>query len=448
MKNSDWVQKVYSYLRNAQQWYLDTPERSLDEAYKAALLIKAIEDEHFNGNKIAPESSNYGASVFAYFDSELKKHLKTIRMRLVEFNASRSIFGSSNQTITKLSRRDGTTVTKDSFVIQPRNNPSLILEKLRFIDEVVAKYRVEISSLPKQPEIVNIEPRQSLVNITQQSQTPINNIEPKTRSKAEETNVLPRSILNTLSRLQVELDPNAEQEVVKNFRASQRRTLISVRLVLLLIIIPFLTFQLSKNLIISPIVDKFRNPEETTIFLNDEMEEEAMLELERFEEKLKFENLLNPSLEPSLQKTEEQLKEKVHELAEEFRGESSNAIKNVFADILSVGAFVWLLLISKRELAVLKDFFDQIVYGLSDSAKAFIIILCTDVFVGFHSPHGWEVILTGISRHVGLPENHDFIFLFIATFPVILDTIFKYWIFRYLNRISPSAVATYRNMNE
>ncbi|MFM8299381.1 MAG: proton extrusion protein PcxA, partial [Microcystis aeruginosa] len=72
----------------------------------------------------------------------------------------------------------------------------------------------------------------------------------------------------------------------------------------------------------------------------------------------------------------------------------------------------------------------------------------TDIFVGFHSPHGWEVILEGLSRHFGLPENRQFNFLFIATFPVILDTVLKYWIFRYLNRISPSAVATYRNMNE
>src|SRR4028119_84603 len=101
------TQQIYSYLRSAQQWYLDTPERSLDEAYKAALLIKAIEDEHFNGKKIAPEFANYGGGVMAYFESELKKHLKTIRMRLVEFNASRGIFGSSNQTITKLSRNDG-----------------------------------------------------------------------------------------------------------------------------------------------------------------------------------------------------------------------------------------------------------------------------------------------------------------------------------------------------
>lgn len=447
MKKPDWIQQVYSYLRAAQQWYLDTPERSLDEAYKAALLIKAIEDEHFNGNKIAPQSANYGSSVFAYFQSELQKQLKNIRMRLVEFNASRSIFGSSNQTITKLSRNDGTTSTKDSFAIQTRNNPSLILEKLRFIDQIVSKYRSEETNLPslvKYPQIIRTEP---VENTPQQPKASIE-LQPKIKSKAEETNVLPRSIINTLNRLQVELDPNAEEEIVKKFRTAQRRTLVSVRLVLLLIIVPFLTFQISKNLIVSPIVDHFRSSEQTRIFLNSEMEEKAMLEMQRFEEKLKFQNLLNSVIEPSPEKTEEQLKEKVRELAEEFRAESSNAIKNVFADLLSVGAFVWLLLISKRELAVLKDFIDQVVYGLSDSAKAFIIILFTDVFVGFHSPHGWEVILTSISRHVGLPENHDFIFLFIATFPVILDTIFKYWIFRYLNRISPSAVATYRNMNE
>jgi hypothetical protein len=103
---------------------------------------------------------------------------------------------------------------------------------------------------------------------------------------------------------------------------------------------------------------------------------------------------------------------------------------------------------SRREIEILKSFIDELVYGLSDSAKAFIIILFTDVFVGFHSSHGWEVLLEGISKHFGIAPSRDFIFIFIATFPVILDTIFKYWIFRYLNRVSPSAVATYHNMNE
>ena len=97
---------------------------------------------------------------------------------------------------------------------------------------------------------------------------------------------------------------------------------------------------------------------------------------------------------------------------------------------------------------ILKSFINEIIYGLSDTAKAFLIILFTDMFVGFHSPHGWEIIIEAILRRFGLPESRDFIFIFISTFPVVLDTIFKYWIFRYLNKISPSAVATYRNMNE
>ena len=57
------------------------------------------------------------------------------------------------------------------------------------------------------------------------------------------------------------------------------------------------------------------------------------------------------------------------------------------------------------------------------------------------------MLLQSISSHLGLPSEENFIMLFIATFPVILATIFKYWIFRYLNRVSPSSVATLRNMN-
>jgi len=47
----------------------------------------------------------------------------------------------------------------------------------------------------------------------------------------------------------------------------------------------------------------------------------------------------------------------------------------------------------------------------------------------------------GLPNHLGLPQRENFVLLFIATFRVILATIFKYWIFRYLNRVSPSSVA-------
>ncbi len=99
-------------------------------------------------------------------------------------------------------------------------------------------------------------------------------------------------------------------------------------------------------------------------------------------------------------------------------------------------------------MVAVKTLLNEIIYGLSDRAKAFILILFTDIFVGFHSPHAWEVILETLASHLGIPADRNVIFLFIATFPVILDSTFKYWIFRYLNQISPSAVATLKNMNE
>ncbi len=45
--------------------------------------------------------------------------------------------------------------------------------------------------------------------------------------------------------------------------------------------------------------------------------------------------------------------------------------------------------------------------------------------------------------HLGFARNKHIISCFVSTFPVILDTVFKYWIFRHLNRISPSIVANY-----
>ncbi|MEA5621778.1 proton extrusion protein PcxA [Nostoc sp. UHCC 0251] len=446
MKNFVFSQKIYSFLLDTYRWYLQTPERSLHQAYDAALKIKEIENKHFNGNKIDIDSAMYSNSVMDYFESDLNKLLKTAKMRLTEFRASRWFLNEENQ---KAAQKAG--------IEHP--SPSLVLEKLNFIDQVISKYTTITEQINSKALVVKPANIPDDSAISDDNLLPVNaqplppkiptqGLEKKPKRKADTMGVLPRSILSTITRLQVELDPNSEQEVIHNFRQAQRRTIISIRFILLLIIVPLLTHQIAKAFVVGPLVEEFRETEQMQIFLNSEMEEEALVELQRFEEKLKFENLIRnaPPLLP--EQMEIEMKKRAIGIAEEFRHESSNAIKNVFADIFSVIAFIWLLIVSKSSIAVIKDFFDHIVYGLSDSAKAFIIILFTDVFVGFHSPHGWEVLLEGVSRHWGLPANRDFIFLFIATFPVILDTIFKYWIFRYLNRISPSAVATYRNMNE
>lgn len=264
----------------------------------------------------------------------------------------------------------------------------------------------------------------------------------------EKVGPIPRSITNTFEKFRKELDPNGESEAIEEFRISRHQTITSVKYILLLLISPVLVNQASKFFVFGPCIDYLWNQEQPKIFLNSSQEERAFAELQRFEEKIHFEVLLNPSEDISYEIIEKRVQLKARELGEYYANESANAVKNILSDLVSILVFILLMITGQRQIAVVKSFLNEIIYGLSDTAKAFLIILFTDMFVGFHSPHGWEVIIEVILRHLGLPESRDFIFLFISTFPVILDTIFKYWIFRYLNQVSPSAVATYHNMNE
>nr|AYR06297.1 chloroplast envelope membrane protein [Renouxia sp.] len=268
------------------------------------------------------------------------------------------------------------------------------------------------------------------------------------KSSLEVVGPIPRSINKIFSKFKKELDPNAEVEALEEFKVIKYQTVTSVKYLLILLIVPIAVNQISKNFILDPSINYFWNKEQPNFFLNASQEERAFAELQRFEEKLHFEILIGKIPEPSYSLINAKVTKRALELAQEYANESANAIKNVIADSLSIIVFLLIMNFNKRQISILKSFINELIYNLSDTAKAFLIILFTDMFVGFHSPHGWEVVIEVILRHLGLPESRDFIFLFISTFPVVLDTIFKYWIFRYLNRIAPSAVATYHNMNE
>ncbi|WP_193199448.1 proton extrusion protein PcxA [Nostoc sp. MG11] len=416
-------QKLKENLRSLKQWYLNTPERALLEAYQAAQSIRNIEIQHFNNKKISPKSANYTENVMSYWQGYLNKKLTIIKVKLAEFRLSRGIINISNSTL---------------------------LENLKFIDEVVEKYNIKdeiISNSPVIPPSQPLKIKQTKVN-NQPESSEINSVKVPVPPFTQKTGALPRSIGRTINKIKADLAPQAEEDFIRNYRISTNRTKTAVRFLILLVIVPLLTQQLSKQFLITPILDRIRGDNEIQIFLNSDMEVEALQKLKSFEEQLRFQYLLNQAPPLSSEVIKETVKNKALEIAEEFRFKSNSAISNVFADLLSLITFAVIISSSKREIVTVKLFLDNIVYGLSDSAKAFLIILFTDIFVGFHSPHGWDVILETLAKHLGLPASRNAIFLFIATFPVILNTIFKYWIFRYLSRLSPSALATLKEMDE
>jgi hypothetical protein len=145
---------------------------------------------------------------------------------------------------------------------------------------------------------------------------------------------------------------------------------------------------------------------------------------------------------------QQRYQEKTIELAQRYNDQSIEAITNFFADLISLISLFYLLYALEIQINITKSFLLEVFFGLDDSKKSLLILLITDLLVGYHSSNLWELFFEFLFHHYGLPESQTGIFLLVATLPVLLDVLFKYLIFRHLNRSSPATVATYHAMIE
>ena len=145
---------------------------------------------------------------------------------------------------------------------------------------------------------------------------------------------------------------------------------------------------------------------------------------------------------------EQRLQEKTIELAIRYNNQSIEAITNFFADLISFITLCYLLVVLEIQINITKSFLLEVFFGLDDGKKSLLILLITDLLVGYHSSNLWELFFEFLFNHYGLPESQTGIFLLVATLPVLLDVLFKYLIFRHLNRSSPATVATYHAIIE
>lgn len=267
----------------------------------------------------------------------------------------------------------------------------------------------------------------------------------------EQTGLVPRSISRTLERFFNELVPTSEEQVIREFRVSRSQALTSFYYFLRLLTIPCFIWVLIFQTTIKPfhdfIVFKENNITHTPL-------QHLILEkCSQIEDRFYFDFLRNKTDIKSIdfeliEGNFNSFKEDEQSLIKNIYNEKAAGQVNLFCLFISLTIFFLLTKIDKSRLSILRSFLDESLYGLNDATKAFLLILITDIFVGFHSPKGWEIFLDQLLDKLGIIDTNQIVIIFVASFPVLLDTIFKYWIFRYLNRLSPSAVATYHNINE
>jgi len=299
----------------------------LERAYEAALLIQSLELEYYNDRPVRPELA---LSLPRTVQAQMLRRFRTALQICSDF-------------------LDGPAPRRQELDSQE-------LRQLQLIESVEGRYsnRTPVAVMSRSPEL------------------------------------LPRSLIGVVERVRRQLDPEAEANVVAGFRRRRDSTLVSLRILLLLVLVPLLFQQVSRTFVISPVVDRLAPDVPFLSYTKPQLEEAAVEKLRIYKAEIEFDALLKGDDLPSPELLHKALSSRAAELKQEADGQSTRAIKNVLSDGVGLLGFVLVCFLGREELRVLRGFLDEQIYGLSDSAKAFAIILFTDIFCGFSQPGGLD----------------------------------------------------------
>nr|AYQ95252.1 chloroplast envelope membrane protein [Trochiscia hystrix] len=307
----------------------------------------------------------------------------------------------------------------------------------------------------------------------------------------EELGLFPRSFIRVFDRFVKQLFSDVENLVIEEYRFYRFLFLTTIKCLFLLIFVPFFVNFMAKTYLVRPLTEYYWNTKQPEIFLNSYQQKTAFSELQKFEEILYFESLITPNCEKSdgkqslpdaeletklsvelrklnmkqdscnfisksscqlceakIEQAQQRLQKKTLELAVRYNTQSIEAITNIVSDFISFLTLCFLIFSLQVQINITKSFLFEVFFALDDTQKSVSILFITDLLVGYHSPNLWEFFFSSIFSHYGLPESETSVFLLVATLPVLLDVLFKYLIFRHLNRASPGTVATYHALIE
>nr|QKV47448.1 chloroplast envelope membrane protein [Platycerium bifurcatum] len=266
-------------------------------------------------------------------------------------------------------------------------------------------------------------------------------------SAYESISLVPRSVTRTLSRFKAELTNQSSVLVRNDFDLTRNQALVSFQYVGCFLLLP-LTIPISfRNWFLESWIRGWWNITQNQVFINTFQEERALKQLREAEALLWLDNATECLADKQLQNFDANAYDDTTQLAAVYDELNIQLLLQLVTDLIGIAILALFFITGRKRLAVSNSRIQESFYSLNDTMKAFSILSLTDLCVGFHSPHGWEIVIGTLFEHFGLIPDKYVISRLVSTFPVILDTVFKYWIFRHLNRTSPSIVATYHTMS-
>nr|YP_010287167.1 chloroplast envelope membrane protein [Prosopis farcta]UKT61361.1 chloroplast envelope membrane protein [Prosopis farcta] len=228
---------------------------------------------------------------------------------------------------------------------------------------------------------------------------------------------------------------------------AKKKALIPLLYLTSIVFLPWwISFSFKKNM--ESWVTNWSNTRQSEIFLNDIQEKSILKKFIELEELFLLDEMIKEYPETRLQNLRIGIYKETIQLIKTHNEDHIHTILHFSTNIICFVILSGYSILGNQELIILNSWVQEFLYNLSDTIKAFSILLLTDLCIGFHSTHGWELMIGSVYKDFGFAHNDQIISGLVSTFPVILDTILKYWIFRYLNRVSPSLVVIYHSMND
>lgn len=242
---------------------------------------------------------------------------------------------------------------------------------------------------------------------------------------------------------------NDEDELLYEDRVFRFASISSAKFLALLIIIPWALDFVAHDYVLMPFLDRYVKKVPLAAEILDVRRSQKLKMVKTLEiEKARFRFEVEIGKSPPLSDEEVwwAMRHKAIELRDEWRLENKKAFANIWSDmVFGISLFI-LVYFNQNKVALLKFTGYKLLNNISDTGKAFLIILVTDIFLGYHSESGWQTLIEIILEHYGLEIDQAAVTIFVCFIPVLLDACVKLWLFKFLPKLSPKVTNIFREM--
>lgn len=240
-----------------------------------------------------------------------------------------------------------------------------------------------------------------------------------------------------------------ENDILYEDRVFQYASTNSAKFLALLILIPWALDFVVHDFVLMPFLDRYVKTVPLAAQMLDvrrsqKLEMVKVLKTEKARFRLEVEIGKSPPL--SDEEVWWELRDKALELRDERRLENRKAFANIWSDLVFGISLFILLYLNQSKVALLKFTGYKIINNISDAGKAFVIILVTDIFLGYHSESGWQTLVEIILEHYGIEADESAIITFVCVVPVFMDACVKLWLFKKLPGLAPRVSNIFKEM--